>query len=146
MIKKMCVALVVVLAACSSVMSPGTPGTPDLRLQVTGELFVRSSATGAASVPFVVQNHGTATVRVPRCGDAVGLEVLKEEGSAWVQHHAAICQTHQNMFPYAVEPGESLQGTWSVREPGRFRIRVVAGCDCEIRIGYPAESEAFEVR
>ena len=144
MMKRMCVVLAVVLAGCSSITEPS--GTPDLRLGVAGELFVRSSETGAASVPFTLHNRGTAPVRVPRCGNAVGVEVLKEAGSTWAQHHSAICQTHQNMTPFAVGPGESLEGTWTVREPGRFRIRVVAGCDCEIRIGYAAVSEAFEVR
>ncbi len=137
-------ALAVVLASCSSITEPS--GAPDLRLGVAGELFVRSPETGAARVPFVLQNRGTATVRVPRCGDDVTVEAIKEEGSAWAQHNSGICRTNLNMAPIAVEPGESVEGTWLVSEPGRFRIRVVAGCDCEIRIGYPAISDAFEVR
>lgn len=142
--KRMCVALAVVLASCSSITEPS--GTPDLRLGVAGELFVRSSETGAARVPFVLHNRGTATVRVPRCGDDVTLEVMKAEGSAWAQYGSGICPANLNMVPIAVEPGESVEGTWMVSEPGRFRLRVVAGCDCEIRIGYPAVSDAFEVR
>ena len=142
--KRMCVALAVVLASCSSITEPS--GTPDLKLGVAGELFVRSSETGVARVPFVLQNRGTATVRVPRCGDDVSVEAMKEEGSAWAQYGSGICQTDRNMVPIAVEPGGSVEGTWRVSQPGRFRIRVVAGCDCEIKIGYAATSDAFEVR
>jgi hypothetical protein len=140
----MYVALAVVLASCSPVTGPS--GTPDLSLGVSGELFVRSSDTGAARVPFVFHNRGTATVRVPRCGDDVTVEAMKAEGSNWAQYNSGICPANLNMVPVAVKPGESLEGTWTVGQPGRFRIRVVAGCDCEIRIGYPAVSDAFEVR
>ncbi len=146
MIKKGYVGLLALLAACSSVTESGAGGVPDVRLGLTGELFVRDAGSGVATVPLVFENRGDETVRVPRCGSVVGVEVLRAQGSSWEQFGSGLCRTNEIMAPHPVAPGATLKGTWQVREAGRYRLRVVAGCDCEIRIGYPAESKPFDVQ
>ena len=148
MIKKMCVGLVAVLAACSSVTGSGSndDNSPDVRLEVSGELFVRGTETGGANVPFLFTNRGTEAVLVPRCGDVLLLQAEKAQGSTWASYSGGFCQTNLAMSPLRVEPGESVQGTFGISDTGRFRLRVVAGCDCSTRVGYPAQTRAFDVR
>lgn len=144
--KRVRTGLLVLLAGCASATGPDSPADVALSLDLSAETFTRDPRTGSAATPFILENRGGATVLVPRCGDEVSVEVERQQGGRWTQYASGRCLANVVMTPVALPSGASVRGVWRAGEAGRFRLRVVAGCDCNLRIGYAAQSDAFEVR
>lgn len=75
-------------------------------------------------MPFTVTNHGARSIPLPRCGDRLMVGVERREGGQWVQYSGDSCLAIYPMDPVELQPGQVLQGTRELREPGIYRLRI----------------------
>jgi len=104
---------------------PAAPEEGEVLLRVESAAIALDRGGGAYVVPWVVENRGSATASVPRCGSAALFAVERWENGAWVSARAAVCITSLEMAPLPVAPGDALRGEEKITGAGRYRLRVV---------------------
>ena len=116
--------LLAVLSGCR--MLSTAPDASRVHLVVEGPTFALERGGHGYVVPWVVENQGSETVYLSRCGDRLLFEVEHWENAAWVNASAAVCITVLNMTPRPLAPGEELRGAERISAPGRYRLRLGA--------------------
>jgi len=132
--------LLLLLGACKSAVAPAATS---LRIQTHGSEFVRSPSEGSVSVPFTIANHGTGSVFVERCGDRIMAAVDRHEEGEWVRGYDA-CLGIYLMTRAEILPGQVLEGTRAILQPGEYRLRVAV--DGGEEAAWSGASNRFTVR
>ena len=117
--------LLVLLAVFSGCRMLSTaPEVSRVHLVVESTTFALDRGGHAYVVPWVVENQGSETVHVSRCGDRLSFELERWENTAWVNASAAICPAIYSTVPLPLAPGEELRGVEKISGPGRYRLRL----------------------
>jgi len=108
-------------AACH----PLATGPHDVQVlvQSDGITFSRDSDQASAGVPFVVENRGSSTIYLARCGERIMVALDSWQGGQWVQNSGDACLTMEPMDPRPLAPGASVSSVRNVQEAGRYRLR-----------------------
>ncbi|CAN5713645.1 hypothetical protein BH23GEM6_BH23GEM6_24330 [soil metagenome] len=120
----LCSAVLLVAAACQPLITRPEPST--IMVLTEGSIFVRDATPGSASVPFTVENRGTSTLYLARCGERLMAAVDRWENGQWVQHSGDACQTVYPMDARPLAPSASFSSARQVSAPGRYRLRLDA--------------------
>jgi hypothetical protein len=120
--------------------SSTAPELTDLRIATAERTFQRGS-----DIPFAVTNTGAIVVYVAACGPRVAATLDRNERGRWVGYSADICQAVYSAAPLPVAPGAVIQETWSIQNPGRYRIRVAASSSSKKDRQWSVTSRPFVV-
>lgn len=116
-------AALIILAGCQSATAPA-PADTDVRVLTAAPALARTAAGEYPLIHFTVTNATADTIYVSRCGHTPSSEVLRFDGSEWVQTSSAMCLTHLDMSAIALAPSATVAGERAVGGPGRHRLRV----------------------
>lgn len=119
------VPLLLALAAPGCCGHPVEPEESRVFLRVESAAIALDRGGGAYVVPWVVENRGSESASVSRCGSAPLFAVERWENGGWVNARAAVCITSLEMAPFPVPPGDSLRGQEKIAGSGWYRLRVV---------------------
>ncbi|HEY0928669.1 MAG TPA: hypothetical protein VGE27_02015 [Gemmatimonas sp.] len=103
-------------AGCSDPAAPSGPVYIDV-----ASSFARNDR-GVAEVPFVVENRGTESVRVNRCGASLSITVERREGKAWETYATTVCPAINPMDPVPLESAARREQRTHVQESGIYRL------------------------
>lgn len=89
--------------------------------------YERNPLTSSVQVRFTIRNHGSDVLSFGRCDQEVSAEVERRTPSGWTQVSSAVCPAHLPMVALQLQPGGDYESRVSLREAGRYRIRLAYG-------------------
>ena len=122
--QRLALLLLLALSGCGGLST--APQGPRVLLAIESGAIALDRGGGAYAVPWVVENRGSETAYLPRCGGAPLFEVERWENGRWVNARAALCITSLRMDPFSLAPGDALRGVEKIAAPGRYRLRLAA--------------------
>jgi hypothetical protein len=117
-----------------------------VHLVVEDAAIVLDRGGHAYAVPWVVENQGSETAYLARCGDRLSFEIERWENVAWVNAKAAFCITVYPMAPLPLAPGEVLRGVEKISAPGRYRLRIGVSERADEELRRALVSEPFTIQ
>ena len=115
-----------------------------IAVSVPGTSFERGE-DDIASVPWEIVNEGDRTVTVATCGDWPVPVVDRWQNGRWTQYSGGYCFVLAALLPAELGPGERLEGSLPLHDPGIFRLRFGITDSAGGDVGWGATSNAFEV-
>lgn len=112
--------MLMLLAACSD---PSGPSASSLRVVASVE---PAPGPGQPPMTVTVQNLGSETVRLFRCGDNVLMAVERRVSRGWESYASGYCTSAAFGGPLELAPGATAVGFAYVPDPGVYRARVEA--------------------
>ncbi|CAN5277357.1 hypothetical protein BH24GEM2_BH24GEM2_12200 [soil metagenome] len=139
--------LLVLLAVFSGCQMLSTaPEVSRVHLVVEGTTFALDRGGHGYVVPWVVENQGSETAYLSRCGDRLSFELERWENTAWVNASAAICPAIYSMVPLPLAPGQALRGVGQISTPGRYRLRLGVSERADVELRWVLVSEPFTIQ
>ena len=137
--------LLAVFSGCQ-MLSTAPEEVSRVHLAVEGTTFALERGGHGYVVPWVVENEGSQTVYLSRCGDRLSFEVERWENSSWVNARSAVCITILNMTSRPLAPGEDLRGVEQISSPGRYRLRLGVSERADEELRWVLVSEPFTIQ
>lgn len=137
--------LLALLAGCG--VLPTDAGGARPAVATDRAMYAREDPEGAR-VDFAIRNGGDGPVHLQGCPDPVSVVVQEEEGAGWRDAFQVnvYCPAIHAAARVALAPGEAYRYAVTVREAGRYRLRLYFGEDPGEPFARSAYSNAFEVR
>jgi hypothetical protein len=136
----LCLSTALLAAACDSSTGPADR----IVVSTQGTSFQRGEDE-IASIPWEIVNGGLRTVTVATCGDWPVTVVDRWQNGRWTDYYGGYCLHAAALLPAELDPGERLEGSASLHEPGVYRLRFGITDGASGDVDWGATSNAFEV-